>query len=262
MLFGAGHRQSSPNVSDITLRNRHPSDCHHIAGRAAPIVSEPSKSDWRSSSGSRRRPMKTRMLSSLAIAALATVTLNSSEVLAKGAGGSGGVRSFSAMRTSPVVIKQFKTVTPTTVKKLTTTTVVRDHRKPLTTTTATTEVRDHRTKDVIVRDHRTGTDSNVIVRDHRTLDPSKLPGGVSVTPTPGGTIHLPPSGAPGGVSVTPTPGGTIHLPPSGTVPPPINTPPVVTIPPKVPPVIGPPVVVNPPAPPAPPPPPPVVVNPP
>src|SRR5262245_19382468 len=144
--------------------------------------------------------MKTRstMLSSLAIAALATVTLNASEVLAKGAGGSGGMRSFSAMRTSPVVIKQFKTVTPTTVKKLTTTTV-RDHRKPLTTTTATTEVRDHRTKDVIVRDHRTGTDSNVIVRDHRTLDPSKLPGGVSVTPTPGGTIHLPPSGAPGGV---------------------------------------------------------------
>ena len=80
--------------------------------------------------------MKTRstMLSSLAIAALATVTLNSSDALAKsGGGGSGGMRSFSAVRTSPVVVKQFKTVTPTTVKKLTTT--VRDHRTPSTTPT-------------------------------------------------------------------------------------------------------------------------------
>src|SRR5213594_4225852 len=72
--------------------------------------------------GSRRRTMKTRstMLSSLAIAALATVTLNSSAALAKGGpSGMGGMRSFSAVRTSPVVIKQFKTVTTTSaVKKL------------------------------------------------------------------------------------------------------------------------------------------------
>src|SRR5262245_66372316 len=87
----------------------------------------------------RRRAMKTHttMLSSLAIAALATVTLNSTEALAKsGGGGSGGMRSFSsarsfsATRTSPVVIKQFKTVSTPSVKKLTTTklTTVRDHR--------------------------------------------------------------------------------------------------------------------------------------
>src|SRR5262245_48280172 len=71
-----------------------------------------------------RRTMKTRMLSSLAIAALATVTLNSTEALAKsgGGGGSSGARSFSAVRTSPVVIKQVKTVTTTSaVKKLNTT---------------------------------------------------------------------------------------------------------------------------------------------
>jgi len=165
--------------------------------------------------------MKTRttMLSSLAIAALATVTLNSTEALAKSGGGGGGMRSFSAARTSPVVIRQFKTATPTTVKKLSTT-VVRDHRKT-TIATGTTVVRDHRIKkDVIVRDHR--TDSNVVVRDHRTLDPSKLPGGISVTPTPpAGTTT--PTGTPGGVSVTPTPGGTIHLPPGSVLNPPGGT---------------------------------------
>ena len=168
--------------------------------------------------------MKTRtsMLSSLAIAALATVTLNSTEALAKsGGGGGGGMRSFSAARTSPVVIRQFKTVTPTTVKKLTTT-VVRDHRKTTIATTGTTVVRDHRIKkDVIVRDHR--TDSKVVVRDHRNLDPIKLPGGISVTPTtPAGTTT--PTGTPGGVSVTPTPGGTIHLAPGGVVVGPIKPP--------------------------------------
>ena len=154
----------------------------------------------------------TTMLSSLAIAALATVTLNSTEALAKSGGGGGGgmrsfssARSFSAARTSPVVIKQFKTVTPTTVKKLNTT-VVRDHRKTI-IATGTTVVRDHRIK-------------NVIVRDHRNLDPIKLPGGISVTPPAGTTT---PTGTPGGVSVTPTPGGTIHLPPGSVLNPPGGT---------------------------------------
>jgi hypothetical protein len=86
-----------------------------------------------------------------------------------------------------------------------------------------------------------------------------------VTPTPGGTIHLPPGSVlnpPGG---TITPGGTIHLPPGGGVvvdpvhPPAgpggtIHLPPgggvIVVDPPK-----------NPPAPPAPPAPPPVVDHP-
>ena len=78
--------------------------------------------------------MKTRtsMLSSLAIAALATVTLNSTEALAKSGGGGGGMRSFSAARTSPVVVTRVKTFSAPSVKKLTTsklsTTVVRDHR--------------------------------------------------------------------------------------------------------------------------------------
>ena len=211
--------------------------------------------------------MKTRttMLSSLAIAALATVTLNSTEALAKsGGGGSGGMRSFSAVRTSPVVVTRVKTFSTPSVKKLTTTklttSVVRDHRKTTTASTGTTVVRDHRIKDVIVRDHR--TDSNVVVRDHRNLDPIKLPGGTSVTPTPpAGTTT--PTGTPGGVSVTPTPGGTIHLPPGSVLNPPggtitpggtIHLPPgggvIVVDPPK-----------NPPAPPAPPAPPPVVDHP-
>jgi hypothetical protein len=194
--------------------------------------------------------MKTRstMLSSLAIAALATVTLNSTEALAKGGmsgmGGSSGMRSFSVVRT-PIAVTKIKALNTTpTYKKLTTTTVVRDHRK---LTTATTVVRDHR------------DDSNVVVRDHRNLDPTKLPpgnaiftppagtatgtapGGVTVTPTPGGTIHLPPGGlggVVGGVLNPPTtnPGGTIHpLPPGGViqVPPGVLNPPggVVTLPP-------------------------------
>ena len=59
--------------------------------------------------------MKTRtiMLTSLAIAALATVTLNATEALAKSGGGGGsGMGSFSSARSlsarTPVVVKQFK----------------------------------------------------------------------------------------------------------------------------------------------------------
>ena len=64
---------------------------------------------------------QTSMLSSLAIAALASVALNSSEALAKGGMGGMGMRSFSVVRTSPVVVKQFRTVSIPTVTKLTTT---------------------------------------------------------------------------------------------------------------------------------------------
>ena len=94
--------------------------------------------------------MKTRssMLSSLAIAALATVTLNSTEALAKGGpSGMGGMRSFSVVRT-PIAVTKFKALnTTTTIKKLNTTTV-RDHRQQ------NTVVRDHRLTNVVVRDHR------------------------------------------------------------------------------------------------------------
>ena len=142
--------------------------------------------------------MKTRstMLSSLAIAALATVTLNSTEALAKGGGpgGMSGMHSFSVVRTSPVVVTKYKALNTTpTYKKLTTTTVVRDHRK-LTT--------------AVIRDHR--DDSNVVVRDHRNLDPIKVLPGNGITTPPAGT-----GTAPGGVTVTPTPGGAIHLPTGG-----------------------------------------------
>src|SRR5215470_8192791 len=70
--------------------------------------------------GIQETTMKTRssMLSSLAIAALATVTLSSTQALAKG--GMGGMHSFSAMRTTPVVVTKYRALnTTTTVKKLT-----------------------------------------------------------------------------------------------------------------------------------------------
>src|SRR5262245_61032808 len=193
---------------------------------------------------------QTSMLSGIAIAALATVTLNSSEALAKGGpSGMGGMRSFSVVRT-PIVVTKYKALNTTTKVSATT---VRDHRQQ------TTVVRDHRTTNVVVRDHR--NDKATLPTGTATLNPQ---GGVSVTPTGGGV-----STAPGGVTVTPTgggvstapggvtvtPGGTIHLPPPGTVvvkppgggiivaPGPGGNLPPVEPPPAKPPVV----VVNPPA---------------
>jgi hypothetical protein len=239
----------------------------------------------------------TTMLSSLAIAALATVTLNSTEALAKSGGGGGGgggmrsfssARSFSATRTSPVVIKQFKTVTTPSVKKLTTTKL------------ATIVVRDHRIKPAFLTDKKITLNPQPLPPGN--AGPIKPPGGVVVDPThppvvvgpvgpikpPGGVIvdptHPPvvvgpigPIKPPGGVIVDPThppvvvgpigpikpPGGVIvdptHPPvvvgpigPIGPIKPPGNGPIVDPLPPAPPPVVvnppAPPVVVIPPAP--------------
>jgi hypothetical protein len=191
--------------------------------------------------------MKTRtsMLSSLAIAALATVTLNSTEALAKSGGGGGGMRSFSAAR-SPIVVTRVKTFSPPSVKKL--------------TTTKLTTVRDHRIKPAFLSGKKI------------TLNPQPLPpGGIGpiknppVTPVNNPPIVVGPIGPikpPGGVIVDPThppvvvgpigpikpPGGVIvdptHPPivvgPIGPIKPPVIV--VDPVPPK-----------NPPAPPAPPP---------
>jgi hypothetical protein len=206
--------------------------------------------------------MKTHMLSSLAIAALATVTLNSTEALAKSSGGgSSGMRSFSAARTS-VVVKQFKPVTTPTVKKLTTA-VVRDKLKPTPTKT-----------DVRCRYCPLPGGGIPLSGDgKKTLLPSSLGSSLGdalkqqpklppvATPLPGGTppvVTLPPKLPP---ILTPPPAGTppvVTLPPKLPpilTPPPGGTPPVVTLPPKLPQpgtppiVLPPPVVVNPPAPP-------------
>ena len=188
--------------------------------------------------------MKTRttMLSSLAIAALATVTLNSTEALAKsGGGGGGGMRSFSAARTSPVVIRQFKTATTPAVKKLTTTKLT------------TPVVRDHRIKPSLLKG------------DKITLNPQPLlPGGVigpiknpPVNATP---VNNPPVvvGPIGPIKNPPVVVDPLHPPvvvgPIG----PIKNPPVIVDPLHPPVVVGPIVVdplppKNPPAPPAPPP---------
>src|SRR5215467_14626171 len=134
---------------------------------------QPSKSDQRSSRGTEETTMKMRitMLSSLAIAALATVTLNSTEALAKSGGGGGGgmrsfssARSFSATRTSPVVIKQFKT-TPS-VKKL--------------TTTKLTTVR-HQIKPAFLADKKITLNPQPLPPG--SVGPIKPPGGVTVDPT-------------------------------------------------------------------------------
>ena len=185
--------------------------------------------------------MKTHMLSSLAIAALATVTLNATDALAKsGGGGSSGMRSFSAARTS-VVVKQFKPVTTPTVKKLTTA-VVRDKLKPTPTKT-----------DVRCRYCPLPGGGIPLSGDgKKTLLPSSL--GSSLGDALKQQPKLPPV-------ATPLPGGTppvVTLPPKLPpilTPPPAGTPPVVTLPPKLPQpgtppiVLPPPVVVNPPAPP-------------
>src|SRR5262245_5709334 len=149
----------------------------------------------------RRRTMKTRtsMLSSLAIAALATVALNSTDALAKGAmGGSSGMHSSSAVRTTPVVVKQIKTVTTTSaVKKLNTTAVVTGKLDPKVVT--------------------------------GKLDPGKVvtfPGKVD----PGKIITFPP-----GKIVDPVPPKDPPAPPAPPAPPPVvvNPPPVIVTPPAV-----------------------------
>src|SRR5262245_49603550 len=155
----------------------------------------------------RRRTMKTRstMLSSLAIAALATVTLNSSEALAKGAGGgSSGMRSFSAVRTSPVVIKQFKTVTTTSsVKKLTVSPAV----KKLNTTAVVTGKLDPKVVTGKLDPSKVDP-SKVIALPPGKLDPGKL--------DPGKVITLPPGKLdPGKLD----PGNVITFPPGKVVDP-------------------------------------------
>ena len=182
----------------------------------------------------------TTMLSSLAIAALATVTFNSTEALAKSGGGGGGMRSFSsarsfsAVRTSPVVIKQFKTVTTPSVKKL--------------TTTKLTTVRDHRIKPAFLTDKKI------------TLNPQPLPPGTI------GPIKNPPVVVDPSHPVVVGPIGPIKPPGGGVVVDPVH-PPAGPIGPIKPPGGGGVIVVdplppkNPPAPPAPPAPPPVVDHP-
>jgi hypothetical protein len=156
----------------------------------------------------------TTMLSSLAIAALATVTLNATEALAKSGGGGGmrsfsGARSFSAARTSPVVIKQFKTVATPSVKKL--------------TTTKLTTVRDHRIKPAFLTDKKI------------TLNPQPLPPG-SVGPIKNPPVVVGPIGP---IKNPPVVVDPVHPPvvvgPIG----PIKNPPVVVDPVHPPVVVGP-----------------------
>ena len=203
---------------------------------------------------------QTSMLSSLAIAALATVTLNSSEALAKG--GAGGMRSFSAART-PIVVTRVKTFSTPSVKKLTTTKL------------STSVVRDRRIKPAFLSGNKV------------TLNPQPLPPGTiknpPVTPVnnppvvvgPIGPIKNPPVVDPvhppvvvGPIKNPPVVVDPVHPPvvvgPIG----PIKNPPVVVDPVHPPVVVGPigpiknpPVVVDP-LPPIKPPVPPVVVNPP
>ena len=150
--------------------------------------------------------MKTRtsMLSSLAIAALATVTLNSSAALAKGGpSGSGSMRSFSAVRTTPVVVKQTKTVTTTSaVKKLNTTAVVTGKVDPKVVTGK--------------------LDPSKVVTFPSKVDPGKLNPG---TIDPGKVVTFPPKVPP--IVVDPLPPKN---PPAPPVPPVVVNPPIVVTP--------------------------------
>jgi hypothetical protein len=169
--------------------------------------------------------MKTRtsMLSSLAIAALATVTLNSSDALAKSGGGMGGGMGGSsrmAVRTTPVVVKQIKTVTTTSaVKKLSTTAVVTGKLDPKVVTGK--------------------LDPSKVVTFPGKVDPGKLnpgtmdPGKVVTFPgkvDPGKIITFPP-----GKIVDPLPPKDPPAPPAPPAPPPVvvNPPPVIVTPPAV-----------------------------
>ena len=227
---------------------------------------------------------RTNMLSGLALAALATVTLNSTAALAKpGGGGSSGMR-FSAVRTSPVVIN--KITTTRTFKKVSTptpggsglilpprrtvTTLAQERLKPNPTTT---DVKVYRLGHLL-----SGDGKNTL--NPQPLPPSSLDDKISaVDKAIGSSVNQPslPSGL--GKSVgdalgsspllpklppvaTPLPAGTppvVTLPPKQLppilTPPPAGTPPVVTLPPKLPTpstppiILPPPVVVTPPAPP-------------
>jgi hypothetical protein len=197
----------------------------------------------------------TTMLASLAIAALATATLNSTEALAKsGAGGSGGMRSFSAAVRTPFVVNKIattRTVTkqrsmppggvinvPPVPGKLTTT--LGDQRnKPNPTTT-----------DVGSPYHRLPDGSYLLKGDGKnTLSPQPLPSSLgdsisSVGKAVGSSLKQPaplPSGL--GQSVGDALGSSVHLPPKLPVatPLPAGTPPVVALPPKLPsPILTPP----------------------
>ena len=179
--------------------------------------------------------MKTRtsMLSSLAIVALATVTLNSSAALAKGGpSGSAGMRSSSAVRTTPVVVKQIKTVTTTSaVKKLNTTAVVTGKLDPKVVTGK--------------------LDPSKVVTFPSKVDPGKLnPGTLDPVVTfPGkadpGKLN-PGTLDPGKVVTFPgkvvDPGNVVTFPP-GKVVDPLPLPPAPPAPPPV--VVKPPIVVTP-----------------
>src|SRR5262245_61546715 len=227
----------------------------------------------------RRRAMKTHttMLSSLAIAALATVTLNSTEALAKSAGGgSSGMRSFSAART-PVVVNRIKPVTTPTVKKLTTMAVARERLKP---TSTKTDVRCRYCplpgggiplsgdKVMSLGDKISSVGKAVGSSANQPMQVPPSIGG-SIGKAVGSSLNQPKGLPPelgksvgGGLGsslqqvpklppvATPLPGGTspvITLPPKLPpilTPPPAGTPPVVTLPPKLP---TPPILTPPPA---------------
>jgi hypothetical protein len=190
--------------------------------------------------------MKTRssMLSSLAIAALATVTLNSTQALAKG--GMGGMHSFSAMRTTPVVVTKYKSLnTTSTYKKLTARNTTALTRK-LTTNKVLTGI---------------GTEPTPIKTFPVTVaNPIKTFPVTGIGTNPGGAIFNPPTGPIKTFPVTgigTNPGGAIFNPPTDPIktlpgggiivdPGPGKLPPLEPPPTKPPVVVNPPVVVTPP----------------
>jgi len=171
--------------------------------------------------------MKTRtsMLSSLAIAALATVTLNSSAALAKSGGPSGSSGMRSAVRTTPVVVKQIKSVTTTSaVKKLNTTAVVTGKMDPKVVTGK--------------------LDPSKVVTFPGKVDPGKLNPG---TIDPGKVVTFPGKVDPGKLNPgTIDPGKVVTFPPGKVVDPlPPKDPPAPPAPPAPPVVVKPPIVVTP-----------------
>jgi hypothetical protein len=192
---------------------------------------------------------QTSMLSSIAMAALATITLNSSEALAKGGpsgmGGMIGMRTFSAVRT-PMVVNKIKTVSTPTVRRLnldSKRTVLKNYKLAI-----NPQPLPPRSNNQLV-----GPVGKIAINpqplppggNNQLVNPTLLGGGkVSINPQPlppggnnqlvnptllgGGKVSinpqpLPPGGVAGGV-VTPAGGGgngvlggigTIQLPPSG-----------------------------------------------
>jgi hypothetical protein len=166
---------------------------------------------------------QTSMLSSIAMAALATITLNSSEALAKGGpsgmGGMSGMRTFSAVRT-PMVVNKIKTVSTPTVRRLnldSKRTVLKNYKlainpQPLPARSNNQLVNPVGKISINPQPLPPGGNNQLV-------NPTLLGGGkVSINPQP-----LPPGGVAGGV-VTPAGGGgngvlggigTIQLPPGG-----------------------------------------------